>query len=178
MVFCHQMEYRRLMWERGQLFNCRDEDGYSVDPEAVGATTKAHELNHALAKAKKKVEVRHCSLKPIVILMLDEHLIQVLYNSPCRCLQWERKYLALQLKYSLNEVQREKLYQQWGVKLTEKGRKLKLINKLWSEEPLGWPNINILYCHCSFLVSIRWGVPHFQNPVTKTLTDIFVLSLT
>jgi hypothetical protein len=53
-----------------------------------------------------------------------------------RALDWERKSLAAGLKWNLTELEREELYQSWGVDADTKERKLQLVFKLWSKETL------------------------------------------
>lgn len=53
-----------------------------------------------------------------------------------RHLDWERKSLAYQIKWVLNEEEREALYQDWNIDPLSKERKLQLVRKLWDKETL------------------------------------------
>ncbi|GMH45810.1 hypothetical protein BSKO_13773 [Bryopsis sp. KO-2023] len=55
-------------------------------------------------------------------------------------LEWERRWLAVQLKWMYNEEARVDLFKEWGVPLNAKERKMKLMNKLWDDETVRQPD--------------------------------------
>eukprot|EP00250_Pteridium_aquilinum_P022774 c25688_g1_i1 orf=163-3195(-) len=80
---------------------------------------------------------------------LQEHFSQTTYLSPegaceedessaslaasCRALKRERELLAKRMRVRLTEEEREEVYQQWGVALDSKQRKLQVAFKVWTD---------------------------------------------
>lgn len=50
--------------------------------------------------------------------------------------QWERKWLAQQVKWDFTPEEREDMFLAWNVHRDSKQRKLQLIKRLWAPETL------------------------------------------
>ena len=48
--------------------------------------------------------------------------------------QWERKFLAAQLKLDFDDEEREELFLAWNVHRESKERKMQLVRKLWAPD--------------------------------------------
>ena len=51
--------------------------------------------------------------------------------------QWERKFLAAQLKLDFDDEEREELFLSWNVHRESKERKMQLVRKLWAPDQTG-----------------------------------------
>ena len=51
-----------------------------------------------------------------------------------RARQWERKFLAAQLKLDFDDEEREELFLTWNVHRESKERKMQLVRKLWAPD--------------------------------------------
>ena len=59
-----------------------------------------------------------------------------------RKLDWERRWLAAQMKWDFTADERLELFTEFGVSADGKERKLQLVRKLWAPDTIRWGTVS------------------------------------
>lgn len=135
-IFYYEVELRRLEWKRSRLVAEAGGGGSGAGGEDGGSGGSRPPTSQGFIAAGGGVAGGLAGAEVRASSMAAQPITRELHAA-ARALDWERKSLAQQLKWCLNEQEREELFRSWAIDPDTKERKLQLVLKLWSRETLG-----------------------------------------
>ena len=76
-------------------------------------------------------------------------------NKALRKLDWERRWLAAQMKWDFTPDERLDLFTEFGISSDGKERKLQLVRKLWAPDTIRWAGAVTLAMCCDCLAAVK-----------------------